>query len=51
MDRRRIKMKIIPGATRLFDEPGALEQVAHLAAAQFTEHPQPQSRTSVASGC
>jgi putative phosphoribosyl transferase len=43
-------MKIIPGATHLFEEPGALEQVAQMAAAWFAEHLQSQSRTSVASG-
>jgi len=32
------KLVIIPGATHLFEEPGALEQVARLAAAWFTEH-------------
>jgi putative phosphoribosyl transferase len=26
-----VKLKIIPGATHLFEEPGALEQVARLA--------------------
>jgi alpha-beta hydrolase superfamily lysophospholipase len=44
------EMKIIPGATHLFEEPGALEQVAQMAAAWFAEHLQSQSRTSVASG-
>jgi putative phosphoribosyl transferase len=29
---------IIPGATHLFEEPGALEQVADLAASWFTKH-------------
>jgi hypothetical protein len=28
----------VPGATHLFEEPGALEQVARLAAAWFTRH-------------
>lgn len=32
------QMEIIPGATHLFEEPGALEQVAHLARAWFTRH-------------
>ena len=44
------EMKIIPGATHLFEEPGALEQVAQMAAAWFAEHLQSQSRTSMASG-
>jgi putative phosphoribosyl transferase len=44
------EMKIIPGATRLFEEPGALEQVARLAAEWFKEHLQAQPRASAASG-
>jgi len=32
------RLEVIDGATHLFEEPGALEQVAHLAAAWFTEH-------------
>lgn len=32
------KIKIIPGATHLFEEPGALEQVARLAADWFVRH-------------
>jgi putative phosphoribosyl transferase len=31
-------LKVIPGATRLFEEPGALEQVADLAQGWFTRH-------------
>ncbi len=31
-------LKIVPGATHLFEEPGALEQVAELAADWFTRH-------------
>jgi pimeloyl-ACP methyl ester carboxylesterase len=31
-------LKIVPGATHLFDEPGALEAVAHLAASWFNHH-------------
>jgi putative phosphoribosyl transferase len=34
-------LKIIPGATHLFEEPGALEEVARLAAEWFREHLQP----------
>src|SRR5215510_370035 len=44
------EMKIIPGATHLFEEPDALEQVARLAAEWFKEHLQAQPRTSAASG-
>ena len=32
------EMKIIPGATHLFEEPGALEEVANLAARWFQSH-------------
>jgi putative phosphoribosyl transferase len=44
------EMKIVPGATRLFEEPGALEQVARMAAEWFKEHLQAQPRASAASG-
>jgi len=36
------EMKIVPGATHLFEEPGALEQVAHFAAEWFQRHLQSQ---------
>jgi dienelactone hydrolase len=32
------ELKIVPGATHLFEEPGALEEVARLAAGWFTGH-------------
>jgi len=32
------RLEVIPGATHLFDEPGALEQVADLAREWFTRH-------------
>lgn len=32
------ELKIIPGATHLFEEPGTLEEVAGLAAAWFKQH-------------
>ena len=32
------KLVIVPGATHLFEEPGTLEQVAHLAAQWFAHH-------------
>lgn len=36
------KLVIVPGATHLFEEPGTLEQVAHLAADWFSRYlPQP----------
>jgi putative phosphoribosyl transferase len=44
------EMKIVPGATHLFEEPGALEQVARMAAEWFKEHLQAQPRASAASG-
>jgi putative phosphoribosyl transferase len=34
-------LKIVPGATHLFEEPGALEQVAELAGDWFTRHLKP----------
>jgi putative phosphoribosyl transferase len=36
--RCEVKLEIIPGATHLFEEPGALEQVAHLASQWFSSH-------------
>jgi putative phosphoribosyl transferase len=33
-----VKREIIPGATHLFEEPGALEQVAKLASDWFLLH-------------
>jgi len=44
------ELKIVPGATHLFEEPGALEQVARMAAEWFKEHLQAQPRASAASG-
>jgi putative phosphoribosyl transferase len=35
------ELKIVPGATHLFEEPGALEQVADLAGRWFARHLQP----------
>jgi pimeloyl-ACP methyl ester carboxylesterase len=32
------RLEVVPGATHLFEEPGALERVAELAAAWFTTH-------------
>jgi putative phosphoribosyl transferase len=32
------ELKIVPGATHLFEEPGALEEVARLAAEWFRSH-------------
>jgi putative phosphoribosyl transferase len=36
------ELKIVPAATHLFEEPGALEQVADLAGQWFTRHLQPE---------
>lgn len=36
--RAPVELRIIPGATHLFEEPGALEQVAELAAGWFATH-------------
>jgi putative phosphoribosyl transferase len=36
--RCRKELKIVPGATHLFEEPGALEEVARMASAWFGEH-------------
>jgi pimeloyl-ACP methyl ester carboxylesterase len=36
--RCRCELKIVPGATHLFEEPGTLEQAAKLAAGWFTRH-------------
>src|SRR3712207_5347751 len=50
--RAETRLEIIPGATHLFEEPGALEAVAQLAAEWFErylapldEHSAPPSRT------
>jgi pimeloyl-ACP methyl ester carboxylesterase len=32
------RLEIVPGATHLFEEPGAIERVAELAAAWFVAH-------------
>jgi len=36
--RSEVKLEIIPGATHLFEEPGALEEVARLARGWFRQH-------------
>ena len=38
---RKSSLVIVPGATHLFEEPGALEQVARLATARFTRYLEP----------
>ena len=32
------RLEVVPGATHLFEEPGALDTVAHLAGAWFANH-------------
>jgi putative phosphoribosyl transferase len=38
-----VRLEIVPGATHLFEEPGALENVAQLARDWFTRHLSPQT--------
>lgn len=38
------RLEIVPGATHLFEEPGALEEVARLAVAWFLRHLPPERR-------
>ncbi|MDG4795821.1 alpha/beta fold hydrolase [Micromonospora sp. WMMD1082] len=40
------ELRVIPGATHLFEEPGALEQVADEAAGWFHDHLHPQPTTA-----
>ena len=40
--RCEVKLEIIPGATHLFEEPGALERVAQLATDWFLKHARPK---------
>ena len=39
------RLEVVPGATHLFEEPGALEAVAELAARWFAEHLRARGRT------
>jgi putative phosphoribosyl transferase len=39
-------LEVIPGATHLFEEPGALDQVAEVAAGWFTRHLRPAAATA-----
>lgn len=42
--RTEVRIEIVPGATHLFEEPGALERVAELAARWFQDHlPRPDA--------
>jgi putative phosphoribosyl transferase len=38
------QLRIVPGATHLFEEPGTLDAVAHLASSWFTDHLGPAER-------
>jgi pimeloyl-ACP methyl ester carboxylesterase len=38
------ELVIVPGASHLFEEPGALEEVARLAAGWFARHLAPSAR-------
>ncbi|HSK99604.1 MAG TPA: dienelactone hydrolase family protein [Rubrobacteraceae bacterium] len=46
MERLRVekRLEIVPGATHLFEETGALEEVARLAAGWFSHHLVPEAR-------
>jgi putative phosphoribosyl transferase len=46
--RAPVALELVPGATHLFEEPGALERVAELAAEWFTRYLAPVERTSAA---
>jgi dienelactone hydrolase len=39
-------LSVVPGATHLFEEPGAMEEVASLASAWFTRHLHPAPRSA-----
>ncbi|MEV7678521.1 phosphoribosyltransferase family protein [Streptomyces sp. NPDC088341] len=41
------QVAIVPGATHLFEEPGALEAVAHLATGWFTQHMTPHGAAAM----
>ena len=45
-----VKLEIVPGATHLFEEPGALEEVARLARDWFTRHLHPAATKLVVDG-
>ncbi|HYE64763.1 MAG TPA: alpha/beta hydrolase [Pyrinomonadaceae bacterium] len=40
------ELKIVPGATHLFEEPGKLEEVARLASEWFRQHLRPQANVA-----
>jgi pimeloyl-ACP methyl ester carboxylesterase len=44
--RAEVRIEIVPGASHLFEEPGALERVAALAARWFEDHLPPPADAS-----
>ena len=44
------RLEVVPGATHLFEEPGALDEVARLAGGWFGAHLTPRTQTSGAAG-
>jgi hypothetical protein len=49
MGRAEVRLEIVPGATHLFEEPGALEEVARLASdwlVRYVRQPAGAHRTS-----
>ncbi|HEV8564777.1 MAG TPA: dienelactone hydrolase family protein [Actinomycetota bacterium] len=49
--RCEVELSIVPGATHLFEEPGALEEVARRAIDWFTRHLRARDRHAWSSGC
>jgi dienelactone hydrolase len=45
------RLEIVPGATHLFEEPGALNQVARLACQWFRQHLSPATSHTQEKGC
>jgi dienelactone hydrolase len=43
-----VRLEIVPGATHLFEEPGTLEQVAHLAREWFVRYLSPETNARLA---
>ena len=46
--RAPVKLEIVPGATHLFEEPGAMEEVSRLAGEWFVRHLSPGARPAMA---
>jgi putative phosphoribosyl transferase len=45
--RGKVSLEIVPGATHLFEEPGALDRVANLAADWFVRYLRPDAKTAI----